>query len=800
MIEMSYSDNSQDTQSDMVESFLEITPSSKYYDVASRIVAFDYFNRLISVPDIIQIRLTTSYNLTVATLGCKQYYLNTNQELHYSNLILVRHDLPEISSNIFNLNTRIGHKSEYVNISIDGSKIASISEGSDGYYIAIGGASKGIECAIDMSESNVISKIYKPSRDFGAFEWSPDNKFIIVVVRPGRNPHKPLSAPLTVNSILENKQYVDRSGPGEGLNKIDDFSIAVLNVSSAFVNLISTPDGYYPSQFTYDNVNTSFYFVGVKNDPSYSVGLLYCSNRPTKIFMAQCTNPNNPDGQWTVEQLLNGESSRKCYHSPRISPDGKTLVYTSNLSSGPHNHCRSICKVHIPYTSTSEKILVDIIEDQFEQNQTHLPSNYIGLYEDLPDSCWLSDSNFIVFSASNGFFMHMYRLTVAEGLEEYGHLVRINPPKTNYSTGGCWTVKSVYQDQIIVTFSSCEKSLEILIGKISNPISVNNQINLHWLVILHGTHCFSHLTIQGKLLSNPVPHPSGTCAHPDDNNQGIFEQSFLITSVGLSELAPTVVCVHGGPNSAFHDEFTQTYATIHAFVASGFNVLELNYVGSSGYGQRSLRFLTGYVLDRDVDSCVRLIRDACSKHNLNRKRLFFLGGSHSGGIGIHLMSRYPNMFAAAVLRNPVCDYITLLINSDIPDYTFHQVLKREFEMDFDFDNSVVETLMKKNPLTLARNLKTPLLLILGSNDIRVPYRAALRLKQMLKKRNIPCKARIYPEGHAIKSTAYMQDSFVHMYDWFLNFLPVPNLNDDLCEDDNSIYGENNDIASQHESS
>ncbi|KAI0980785.1 hypothetical protein GJ496_004736 [Pomphorhynchus laevis] len=780
-----FDDNeSDDTQEDedIFPEYSRIT----YCDVAGRTVAFSYFNKLISVPEIVQIRLFTSNNVRLATLGCRQYHLDTNQDLYHNHIIFIHQESLNSSANIFNLSTRVGHNSVYLCINDDGSMVASIAEGAESNNLAIGHASRGITRTIDITRNSAISRIYKPTRDFGAFTWSSDNRFIIVVVRPGKDPNKGLTAPLTFDAIFQDKRYVDRTGPGEGFSSVDDFSIAVLNVTSAFINFLPTPTGYFPSQFTYSDVNKSFYFVGIRNDPSYSVGLLFCSNRPTKIFMATCVNPHNPDGRWTLVPLLDGELTRSCYHSPRISPDGQTLVYTRNLPNGPHDHCRAICKIRIPFTNGIEKVLVDIVE--FQHNQ--LPSTYIGLYEDLPETCWLSDSKFIVFSASKGYFMHMYRLTVAENLEEYGHLVHIRAP--TISIGGCWTVRSVYQNKIIVTFSSSEKSTEILIGTIVDPFPVNNQINLHWLIILHGSPGFSHITIQRKLLSNPVPRPSNPGVHPDDDiNEGIFEESFLITSQGLSELAPTIISVHGGPNASFHDEFSHNTAIMQTFVACGFNVLELNYVGSLGYGQRSLRFLTGYVLDRDVESCLRLIRDACSKHRLNRQRLFFLGESHSGGIGIHLMARYPYMFAAAALYNPVCDYVTLLIGSDIPDYTFHQVLRRTFYMDFDFNNSVVEALIAKSPLALAAKLNTPILLFLGSDDTRVPHRAAIRLKQILESKGIPCKARIYPDGHTFKSKAYLQDSFVHMYDWFLHFLPKPNQEvDDIDYDsfDNEMNG------------
>lgn len=45
------------------------------------------------------------------------------------------------------------------------------------------------------------------------------------------------------------------------------------------------------------------------------------------------------------------------------------------------------------------------------------------------------------------------------------------------------------------------------------------------------------------------------------------------------------------------------------------------------------------------------------------------GGSHGGFITAHLTSRYPELFTAACMRNPVVDLVgTAAGGSDIPDW------------------------------------------------------------------------------------------------------------------------------------
>ena len=49
------------------------------------------------------------------------------------------------------------------------------------------------------------------------------------------------------------------------------------------------------------------------------------------------------------------------------------------------------------------------------------------------------------------------------------------------------------------------------------------------------------------------------------------------------------------------------------------------------------------------------------------KRLV-MGGSHGGWITAHLTSKYPGVYDAAVMRNPVVDLPSMLYATDIPDW------------------------------------------------------------------------------------------------------------------------------------
>ena len=98
-------------------------------------------------------------------------------------------------------------------------------------------------------------------------------------------------------------------------------------------------------------------------------------------------------------------------------------------------------------------------------------------------------------------------------------------------------------------------------------------------------------------------------------------------------------------------------------------MVQINYRGSIGAGQKSIDFLSGRIGSSDVVDCVLTIETLLRKYPLlNPNRVALMGGSHGGFLVTHLSGQYPDMFKAVVARNPVIDIPTMSVTSDIPDW------------------------------------------------------------------------------------------------------------------------------------
>ena len=97
-------------------------------------------------------------------------------------------------------------------------------------------------------------------------------------------------------------------------------------------------------------------------------------------------------------------------------------------------------------------------------------------------------------------------------------------------------------------------------------------------------------------------------------------------------------------------------------------------------------------------------------------RIFLYGGSHGAFISLHLAGQYPKAFKALVARNPVVDKSTKSQMSDIPDNG----------MLIDINSSgnpgakAMQLLFNASPVSNASSIETPVFLMIGKNDKRVP--------------------------------------------------------------------------------
>lgn len=211
-----------------------------------------------------------------------------------------------------------------------------------------------------------------------------------------------------------------------------------------------------------------------------------------------------------------------------------------------------------------------------------------------------------------------------------------------------------------------------------------------------------------------------------------------------------VVHVHGGPEAQARRLFNPV---VQALVAAGHTVLVPNVRGSTGYGKR------WYSLD-DVRLRLQSVADLADLRAWvptlggDPQRAALYGGSYGGYMVLAGLSMQPQLWAAGVDVVGISSLVTFLENTS--DYR-RAVREREYgslEHDRDF-------LERASPLTYLGDIASPLLVIHGANDPRVPLSESEQIEAVLRAKGVPCELLVYAdEGHGLAKRANRLDAYV----------------------------------------
>ncbi|RME30012.1 MAG: S9 family peptidase, partial [Candidatus Zixiibacteriota bacterium] len=217
--------------------------------------------------------------------------------------------------------------------------------------------------------------------------------------------------------------------------------------------------------------------------------------------------------------------------------------------------------------------------------------------------------------------------------------------------------------------------------------------------------------------------------------------AFLYLPPGYEEGTPVpfLVYAHGGPESQFRPGF---YRNFQYFLLNGYGILAVNPRGSSGYG-KTYRDLDNYKNRKhslmDYKAAVDwLIANGYTRHGMIGIR----GGSYGGYVVLGMITEYPDLFAAAADAVGIANFKTFLENTK----PYRRYL-REAEYGPLSDSAF---LMEISPITKADRIKTPLLVIHGENDPRVPVEEARQIIKAIRDNGGVVDSLIFPdEGHGV---------------------------------------------------
>ncbi|MBB5685840.1 alpha/beta hydrolase family protein [Sphingobium boeckii] len=232
----------------------------------------------------------------------------------------------------------------------------------------------------------------------------------------------------------------------------------------------------------------------------------------------------------------------------------------------------------------------------------------------------------------------------------------------------------------------------------------------------------------------------------------------IVKTKGQTGKLPVAFLVHGGPQGSFNNSWSYRWNP-KVFAAPGYAAVSVDFHGSTGYGQAftdainkdwggkpledlKLGLAAAGAKDAQVD-----ITNACA-----------LGGSYGGYMMNWIEGNWPDAFKCIVQHDGVFDARAMA-------YETEELWFDEWEHGGPyFENP--EEYEKWNPVNHVTAWKTPMLVIHGANDFRIPDTQGLAAFTALQRRGIPSRLLHFPdENHWVLKPRNSMQWYHEVFAW-----------------------------------
>ncbi len=424
------------------------------------------------------------------------------------------------------------------------------------------------------------------------------------------------------------------------------------------------------------------------------------------IFTVSLNDLNKESG--TSTEKISVSEGNDC--QPIYSPDGKYIAFTSMLVAG-HESAQAFLFLY----------------DRESKTLTNLSKS---LDRSIGEFTWSPDSKTIYFTANNEIYNSIYKLDVES--KEVSVILKDGSNKNLIPSA----------DGNTIFFMRQRSTLPYEIFSMNTDGKNLKQV----------TH------LNQKLLSQIEMIPIDTIWSKGAGDYKV--QSILVKPpfFDSTQTYPLIFLIHGGPQGHWEDDFHYRWNT-ELFASKGYVVVAPNPTGSTGYGQQ-------YTNDVSRNWGGRPYLDLMNAYDYAVKNLKFIdpnntfaAGASYGGYMINWIEGHTDRFNALVSHDGVFNTISEWGTTEelwFPEWEFNGT---------PWENR--ELYEKWNPQRFIQNAKTPMLVVEGENDFRVPEEQAFQLFTSLQRLGIESKLILFPdEYHFVTKPQNARLWWNSIFDWF----------------------------------
>ncbi|XP_065103865.1 acylamino-acid-releasing enzyme isoform X1 [Paramisgurnus dabryanus] len=614
-------------------------------------------------------------------------------------------------------------------------------KGEDKQFLEIWHKNSKLKC-INLMALGKHGKVYEDDQ-FGCLVWSHSESHLLYVAEKKRaktesyfqqGPETDEEENIkTKEEVLKGQQFEFYEDWGEALVNKSSPVLCVLDIESNNITVLEgIPDYISPGQAFWAPSDTGLVFVGWWQEP-FRLGLKFCPNRKSSLFYVDLASGK-------CEQL---SSDSRAVSSPRLSPDLCRIAYLECDVFGPHQQCTRLC-VYDWYTKQTS-VVVDVVRRAREDGFT-------GIYSSmLSPCCWSADSQRLLIYCAQRSRKDLLVVDTSSG-----EVSRV----TSNSQEGSWSLLNIHRDLMVVSCSSPNCPPDLRVGFLPPK---GSESNTSWVTLEESQ---PQTDITWQTLNFTPPPEENNSSYPGLDFDGILLRPKEMTPG--SKLA-LVVMPHGGPHSVLVSEWLLSTAVL---CKMGFGVLLVNYRGSLGFGQDNIYSLPGNIGTQDVKDVQFAVESVLKLGDFDKQKIAVIGGSHGGFLACHLIGQYPEFYKACVTRNPVTNLTSMIGSTDIPDWCMVEA-GYDFNTNIQLNPAVLEQMLNQSPIKHVTKVKTPVLLMLGEDDRRVPNKQGIEYYKALKALQVPVRLLWYPgNNHSLSKVDAESDAFVNGALWMLQHLSL----------------------------
>jgi dipeptidyl aminopeptidase/acylaminoacyl peptidase len=213
---------------------------------------------------------------------------------------------------------------------------------------------------------------------------------------------------------------------------------------------------------------------------------------------------------------------------------------------------------------------------------------------------------------------------------------------------------------------------------------------------------------------------------------------------------PALVYPHGGPTAQFMNGWAPE---IQFLVSHGFVVIAPNFRGSTGFGRAFRLANRGDLGGGDLRDIVAAAEYLAKSGYVDPKRLAVMGRSYGGYLTLMALTKFPALWAAGAAIVPFANWFTEYAHEDPALQAYDRSMMGDPVKDAGLWRD-------RSPIFFVDQIRAPLLLLAGANDIRCPADETRQIVEAVRLNGGMAEAKIYEhEGHGFARRENEIDAF-----------------------------------------